>query len=294
MRARLALAALLPLAAVAGCLLRSDSEAVPPQLWHTLEPGLELGTFAAPRAAELGDSRIRVLRIDPRRFELVLLNASGTREGQALTAREWCRRHGLVAAINASMYQEDLRTSVSLMRTREHANNRHVTRDMTVLAFDPREAGLPPVKIIDLECERLEDWQDKYGTLIQSIRMLSCNRRNVWQQQPRRFSTSAIGTDRQGRVLFVHVRSPFSTHDLIDMLTQLDLELERLMYTEGGEKAQLYVAGPDGGHEFVGSFETALDESGNNREAWPLPNVVGVARRAGPAAGPQASVRAPQ
>lgn len=287
-RARIPLAILsaLALATLTGCLLRSDSEALHQQAWRTLEPGLELGTLAAPRPSELGDSLIRILRIDPRRFELVLLNASGASDGQPLTAREWCKRKGLVAAINASLYQEDLRTSVSLMRTRQHANNKHLTRDMTVLAFDRQDSAVPPVKIIDLECEGLEEWRDKYGTLIQSIRMLSCKRKNVWSQQPRQWSTAAIGIDRTGRVLFIHVRSPFSTHDLIDMLVDLELELERLMYTEGGSKAQLYVRSEGDEHEFVGGFEAVLNESDNNREAWPIPNVVGIARLKDPAVVP--------
>src|SRR5258705_12472079 len=38
--------------------------------WETLEPGLELGSAAVPGDTTGGDSLIRVLRIDPTRFEL--------------------------------------------------------------------------------------------------------------------------------------------------------------------------------------------------------------------------------
>jgi len=250
-----------------------------PGSWRTLEPGLELGTFRSPRPAEIGDSLVRVLRIDPRRFELRLLNATADEQGLSRTARDWVSRHGLVAAINASMYQQDYRRSVSLMRTREHVNNPRLSKDRTVLAFDPLVPDVPPVKLIDRECEDLDEWSERYGTLVQSIRMVSCDGRNVWAPQPRRWSTAAIGTDDDGRVLFLHVRSPYSTHDLIEILLELPIGLERAMYVEGGPEAQLYVAAGGEEREFVGSFETAFNEDDGNDQAWPVPNVIGVARR---------------
>jgi hypothetical protein len=109
--------------------------------------------------------------------------------------------------------------------------------------------------------------------------MVSCDGRNVWTQQPKKWSTAAIGIDRQGRVLFIHVRSPYSTHDLIGILQELPLDLYNAMYTEGGPEAQLYLR--TGGEEmqFVGSFETGVVDSDDNVKAWPVPNIVGVVRR---------------
>jgi uncharacterized protein YigE (DUF2233 family) len=248
-------------------------------LWTTLEPGLELGEFPAPQRSGSGDSIVRALRIDPERFELTLLNASAPGEGELRTARGWCERHRLVAAINASMYQTDYRSSVSLMRTREHVNNIHLSKDKAVLAFDRRDGDVPKVQIIDRECQDFAAVSPHYGTLVQSIRMLSCDGRNVWKQQPLRSSTAAIGVDRRGRVLFLHVRSPYSTHDLIEILKGLPLDLRSAMYVEGGPEAQLYVAAGGAEHEFLGSFETRLHESDDRIVALPVPNVVGVARK---------------
>ncbi len=207
-----------------------------------------------------------------------MLNASARQGGVPLTAREWGERNDLVAAINASMYQEDHRTSVSLMRSREHVNNPRLTKHKAILAFDRLSGEAPAFKIINLGCEKFEDWEPLYATFVQSIRMVSCERTNVWGQQPRKWSTAAIGTDAQGRVLFVHVRSPYTTHDLIDMLLALPIGLKNLMYAEGGPEAQLYVRVGDEQHEFVGSFETGFFESDENARAWPVPNVVGVTR----------------
>ena len=221
--------------------------------WQLLEPGLEVGLFDGP-AAEDDGRPIAIVRIDPARFELRLLNASAPGEGTLRTARAWAGRAGAVAAINASMYQEDYRTSVSLMRTRAHVNQRRVSKDRSVLAFDPVARGAP-VRIIDRDCEDLESAAKGYGTLVQSIRLVSCDRKNVWAPSDRRFSTAAIGVDGSGRILFIHARTPWPVHELVNALLALPIDLRRAMYVEGGPEAQLFVRGGGREHEWVGGFE---------------------------------------
>lgn len=246
--------------------------------WETLEDGLEMGVFPAPRRSEVSDSLVRVLRIDPERFDLRLLNASAEPEGKALSPREWAERHDLVAVINASMYQEDGRTSVSLMRSAEHVNNAHLTRDMAVLAFDRRDPRAPRVKIIDRECEDFDAWDHRYHAFVQSIRMLSCRGENVWTPQSKKWSTAAVATDAEGRVLFLHVRSPYDPHELIDMLRELPLGIERMMYVEGGTEAQLVVRSGGRTLEMSGTLDAAFEDAGS-AVGWPVPNVIGVVRR---------------
>ena len=240
--------------------------------WTILLPGLELGEFVSARA-QGGDGRIRILRIDPARWRLRLFNASAPSEGQPLTAREWATRHHLAAAINASMYQLDMRSSVSLMRTPGHVNNPRLSKDRAVLAFDPLDAALPRAQIIDRECQDLDALGPAYGTLVQSIRMISCRGANVWAPQPRAFSTAAIGVDAKGRVLFIHARAPHATHDLIDALLGLPIGIKGAIYAEGGREAQMFVRAGDREMEFLG--ESGGTAAGANL-AWPIPNVVGV------------------
>jgi hypothetical protein len=274
---RLALIGVLALAAAAcnfdpGLPAREDSAGA----WRELEPGLELGTFRISAEAEPG---LHVLRIDPERFTLRLLSASALPDRRALTAQQWTRTHALRAAINSSMYQQDHLTSVSLMRTQGHVNNPRVSRDMTILAFDPREPSLPAIKLLDLECDDLEEWKPRYATLVQSIRMISCDGKNVWSPQGRSYSTAAIGLDTAGRPLFIHLREPLTPHDLIERLQALPLEIDRLMYAEGGPEAQLFIAAGGESFEFVGGFHTPTEHGYAEDQAWPVPNVIGVVPR---------------
>ena len=223
-----------------------------------------------------GNSVVRVLRIDPERFELALFNASESAERKALTPREWAREKKLLAVINAAMFQEDGLSSVSLMQKQGHVNNPRLSKDRSVLLLDRRDESAPRIKLLDRDCEDWPAWKTRYRTMVQSIRMISCRGNNVWTQQAREYSTAAIATDEQGHVLLVHVASPYSTHDLIEILQSLPLAIERAMYMEGGAPAQLYVKA--GGEEISLS---GLPETGSSglTISSPLPNVIGVRAR---------------
>lgn len=248
-------------------------------VWQKLSDGLHLGFFQSPTPSETGDSMIRVLRIHPSRYNLRLLNASASENGRPLSTKEWCQQNGLVAAINASMYQADLKASVSLMRTKSHINNPRLSKDMAILAFDRQNPDVPRAKIIDRQCEDFNTWKTKYKTLIQSIRMISCKGKNVWEQQPQKWSTAAIAIDRRGRVLFIHVGSLYTTHDLINILKTLPLGIDRAMYVEGGPQAQMYIKVGTHEYEFVGTYKLDIEENVNALFSRPIPNVVGISLR---------------
>ena len=257
---------------------RGDGQGSPPVTWEQLEPGLEFGTAQSPIPSDAGDSRIRILRIDPAHFELQLFNTSASPEGTRLSAKEWSQRNGLVAAINASLYQADHRTSFALMKSRTHTNNPRLSKHNAVLLFDRLDAAVPSVQIVDRTCRDLAALQGRYAAMVQSIRMVSCARANVWSQQPEnKWSTAAIGIDQHGWLLFIHVRSPLSTHDLINGLLTLPIGLRETMYVEGGPEAQLYVNAGGRELEFVGSHGSSFAGI-ENSYALPIPNALGIRR----------------
>lgn len=258
--------------------LESKSKVLPKNLWVNLEPGLELGSFVPTQKSQIGDSIVRVLRIDLKHFEFRLLNASAQAKNERKSIKDWVLNHNLVAGINASMYQKDNSTSVSYMKTLGHINSTWVSKDRTFLAFDPRDKSLPTTKLFDRDCDDFEKVRMQYRSLIQSIRMVSCQGKNVWVPQEKKWSTSAIGMDSKGRMLFIHVRSPYSTHDFIDILLKLPIDIKRAMYVEGGKDAQLFVNTGKDEFEFLGNYSTAVDGTKGNSIAWPVPNVVGIVR----------------
>ncbi len=248
--------------------------------WKDLDQGYSLAEFEA--SGQNGGSRYRiiVLRIDPARFSFRLLSAT-EHDKQQQTTQEWCRQHKLVAAINAGMYQTDGLTHVSLMKNFKHYNNRRVSKDNTVLAFNRVDPSQPEVQIIDRECQDFESLKGKYQTLIQGIRMISCDRRNVWGQQSERWSTAAVGMDGYGRVLFLFNQYPLSVHDFIEILLSLPIEIKNAMYLEGGPQASMHVAIKGVEVDKKGSLESAFDDSEGVPLVFRIPNVIGVVRKEG-------------
>lgn len=266
------LAALLP-AGLAG-----DVPAAGP--WKTVAPGVEVGRLPAGAGGPI----VTVVRVDPRRNEFRLLSARLEGIAEPPTAPQWAERSGVLGVINAGMFQGDGLTPVAYARSGEREANGRWNRDNAVFVAEPRDRSRPAARILDRTCDDVPREAAAYGVVVQNIRMLDCEGRNVWARQARRWSTACVGADADGRVLLVHVRAPFSTHDLIEVLRALPLRLTRLMYVEGGPEASLYLK--VGGETVVsemGSFETGFFESDDNRRFWPLPNVLGFAPR--PAAG---------
>jgi exopolysaccharide biosynthesis protein len=248
--------------------------------WKQISKGLEYGVFKAPKKSYVGDSRIRVLRIDPKEYTFHLRNASSPKEGELMSVRQWAKKHNFVAAINASMYQKDRLTSISLMKSKSHTNNPSLSRHKTVLAFTPKKEDFTPAAlIIDRECEKFKEKKSRYKSFVQSIRMVSCQGKNVWKPSKQSWSTAAIANDKNGNILFIHVRSPYSTHELINILLELPLNIRTAMYVEGGQQAQMYVKGDDREYILLGRYRSQFTGNSIANFGWPVPNVIGIKKR---------------
>jgi len=251
--------------------------------WRTLEPGLEFASFTSPlyndsAALQTRTNKINVLRVNTKRYELRLLNASHpANNGALLTARDWAAKTGMTAAINAAMYQADYRTSVSHMKTSDHVNNPRLSKDKTILVFEPLKKGIPPVRIVDTQCDDFEAIRPLYGSAVQSIRMLSCAGKNVWQESEKRWSIVAAATDKPGNLLFIQCTTPHSVHEFVNILRELPISIDRAMYMEGGGPSQMFIGAAKDTMEFIGDFSSG----GKSAGAAQLPNVLGIKKIGG-------------
>lgn len=250
--------------------------AAPPSPWETLAPGVELAEFDAHLKSSVGDSRVTVVRVDVAVRPVRLLSAALEGHAPEPTAEQWASLHGLLAVTNAGMFHPG-GGPVGQARTEGRELNPTRREDYrTFLVLHPKEKGLPPARLLDGACDDVESLLPRYGTVLQSIRMVDCRGRNTWQPQPRQWSTAALGIDSRGRLLLLHARSPYRTHDFIEVVRRLPLKLTRMMYLEGGPEASLHVAAPGRTVRRVGSYETGFNENDLNTRYWALPNVLGV------------------
>lgn len=251
--------------------------------WQTLAPGMELGYVTAREpSAAAGDSRIAILRMDPKLWELAAIGVSQTGESSGHTAREWSEKHKLVAAINAGMFETDQKTHLGYMRFRDHVYTGHTNKYQSIAAFDPRDGkDIPRFHIFDLDAPgiTMQSIQQDYNSAVQNLRLVKRPGSNQWVQQTREWSEAALGEDDAGRILFIFSRSPFSMHDLNQELLAGGIGLVAAQHLEGGPEAQIYVHAGNFELEMFGSFETSFKENDTNSIPWPVPNVLGVRPR---------------
>jgi len=246
--------------------------------WREVEDGLLVGEFEAQPKPSFLDAKILVVKVDPQKYSFKLLSASEN-GGKKMTVREWTEKYGLVAAFNAGMYQTDGTTSVGYMKNFKHINNGRLNINNAVLAFNPVDAGVPEIQIIDRECQNFEGFKGKYQSFVQSIRMVSCEQQNVWSQQPTGWSTLAIAMDKNHNVLVIFCQQPYSVHDLIEILLSLPISIYNAMYLEGGPQASLYLSTKNSTIERYGGWEGSPDSHNPLQVWWPIPNVIGIVRK---------------
>lgn len=250
--------------------------------WRVLAPGLELREFLVPD--QTGDlegrqSGMAVLRIDPRRYDLLL--GAALNSGRPRSVQEWAWHSGFTAAINAGMFRADdrLRSTGHMRDTSVVVNSLIHPQYGAFLAFQPREPGLPPVRWVDRKAD--PDWQDvlsRYHGVIQNYRLISRERENLWQPGELRHSAAAIGMDRSGHVFFIHCRPRLSMHEFAQALIDLPLDLVGAMYVEGGADAGMYVSAGGFVGRFVGEYKSDFFQASNSN-FWPAPNVLGIRPR---------------
>jgi hypothetical protein len=247
--------------------------------WKSLAKGIEYGVFQAKPLPEIGDGAIHAVRIDPTIARLKLLLGS-EQDKKSRTTAQWCKEFNLVSAINAGMYREDMITNVGYLRNGSHVQNKRWNNQYkSVLAFDPKRDTIPPAILIDLdEPDAMNNLAD-YTAVVQNLRLLKADAVNVWAKQDKKWSETAVGIDRDGRVLFLFCRSPLTMWDFNEIIKSLGLGVMRMMHVEGGPVASLSIRTPSIDIDLAGSYETKIQEDNMNRGQWPIPNVIGVQTR---------------
>lgn len=90
------------------------------------------------------------------------------------------------------------------------------------------------MRIMDLDLESKDALLENYECIAQNLRLIKRPGINRWSQQSKMWSEAALAEDRDGRILMIFVRSPFSMHDLNEILLELPLGLECAQHLEGG------------------------------------------------------------
>ena len=276
MKARILACLILPLIVFASAIAAPAPEA----RWKKIDDGLHYGVFEVPAPHVAGKAKILVVRIDPGLYEFSLLAASELRpQAGSLTVREWAEKYRLLAAINAGMFQKDLKTNVGYMKNYGHINNPRLHRKYaSVFAFNHKTAGAPPM-IWDTDAKQLKQIISEYHTVIQNLRLIKRPGLNRWGSQEKRWSEAALGQDEAGNVLFIFSKSTLSMHDLGNILLALPIGITCAQHLEGGSQASLYLLHRGIEIKEAGASDLVMAVNGDDDGFLPIPNVIGIKKK---------------
>lgn len=243
--------------------------------WQPLAPGLELGRFTASDSLKTYSHPIVILRVNPNFYQLKLLSIS-EQNHRPLTAKQWAQKYNLIAVTNAGMFDTDFKTHVGFMKNFDHLNNPNKNNYQSVAAFNPVDSRRSPFMIFDLDKVSFDQILKQYQCLIQNLRLIRRPGENRWKQQNKKWSEAALGQDRDGNVLLIFSRAPYSMHDFNNILLKLPINLTCAQHLEGGPEASLYLKYGKVELKLMGSFESGFNENDENMNFWPIPNVLGM------------------
>lgn len=254
--------------------------------WTQLAPGLEYAEFQACSPSSYDDSKITVVRVVPSKVQLRILSAADLGLPSPLRAEEWAERFDLSVVINAGMFAADWRTHLGYLKIQDgHVNNRIVRQDYkSILVFGPLTPGQQEAGMFDIEHDAIPDLSTRYGTVVQNLRIVRAPGTVVWARSPRKWSETAVGMDRSGRLLFIFCRSPYTMFELGHCLLTLPLDLVAVQHLEGGGDASFVIRTDRMRKILVGSYETGANDGivspyAAITQGSPLPNVLVVSVR---------------
>lgn len=251
--------------------------------WQNIIPGLDFCETRAPRKSEINDSKITLLKINPRYFDFHLLMATEQTK-KPLDAKEWADSFGLNIVINAGMYDLNRKMySKGFLKSHSHANNsQRLPNYKSLIAFNPTDSLERKFTVCDLECDSFQNVQKKYTCLAQGLRMLDCNSEPIGWNKRKQYCSQLITTiDDLGNMYLIFVRSPYLHNEMIAYMKQMKLNLYNAIYMEGGPQTSLYVDIQKNGQpmfhlEKIGSYVSETYPNDLNDHFWKLPNVIGL------------------
>ncbi len=249
--------------------------------WTELTKGMEYREVNAPIKSIIGDSKLCMLRMDPKYFEYDIHSATQY-DKKSRNAYDWADTFRLNVVFNASMY--DLSTplkSKGYLGTKEHVNNGVIRENYrSMIAIGPKDSSEQNIQVLDLGCETWLSRKDDFEGYAQGLRMINCDGvAMAWNRRNQSCSMLVAAQDSKGWFYLIFCRSPYTHNEMIRFMKDMPYHLTNAIYLEGGPETSLLI--DVNGHciEKVGSWVSSSYERDDNNNFWKLPNVIGVKKK---------------
>lgn len=239
--------------------------------------GVHYCEIDAPDSSILGDSKLTILKLDPKVLDFELFTASN-RDRKPLPADQWAQTLDCQIVFNAGMY--DLAkplTARGYMKNGTHFNQPAVKEGWnSVIVMNPADKSAD-CKIVDLQQTPVSKVKNHYGVVLQSLRMLDAGGNpTYWKKKPQSCSMLLAAEDEHHNFYLIFTRSPYTHNTMIDFLRVLPVNFRNAIYLEGGPETSLYVNIGDFSLKKFGSYVSGTYAHDKNDKFWALPNVIGI------------------
>lgn len=250
--------------------------------WKILMDGMQFAEVDAPDKSVVNDSKLTILKIDPRKFDFEFLTAS-EKGKHPRTAPDWAGEFKQNIIINAGMYSYNkMQSNKGYMKNYNHLNNPEKSGYYNaIMAMHPKDKNKLPFEIIDITCQDWEKVQHQYHSLCQGMRMISCDGDGMaFAKRPDQSCSMIVtATDPEGTVYIIFTRSPYTHRTMISYMQGMPLNIRTTVYLEGGPEASLYINTGDTIIAKYGSYVSNTCNNDNNDHFWKIPNVIGIKKK---------------
>ncbi len=267
---------------LSACSQPADSVKIEPDTllgkWQNLAKGADYMEMEAPKKSAINDSRICILKLNPKDFELEMHAATAEEDKKSKSASEWAEKYNLNVVVNAGMYDLAKKMlSKGYLKAGEHVNNPNLYPNYNaMIAFNPKDSLKWKFTVLDLKCENWENVKDDYHCYAQGLRMIDCNSQPLsWNKKNQSCSMLVTAVDALGNIYFIFSRSPYTHNEMIEFMLGFPFKLNNAIYMEGGPQTSLYIHFGDRKIEKIGSYVSETYPNDLNDHFWALPNVIG-------------------
>lgn len=246
--------------------------------WKQIGKGVQFCETDAPLKSIIGDSKLTMLKIDPKQVEFDLFTASGM-DSTSKPVNVWADTMNLNIVFNAGMY--DLGKpliSRGLLKSGDHHNQFAFKEGWNVMfAINPTDSlNARDAVVYDMQCTPFAQIENQYSSFAQGIRMLDCSGNPMNWKKNQSCSMLICAHDDQENLIIIFNRSPFPQNHMIGFMKQFPTPLHNAIYMEGGPETSLYISIGDFCLQKVGSYVSGTYTKDTNETFWSLPNVIGI------------------